>query len=79
MLIQEQVLGLQVAMAHTVVVAVLDALHKLAKVEARKLLIELALTHNLVKQLATLDQLQHDKDLGDEEEAGGRGRGEWSW
>jgi len=50
-------------MAHALGVAVLDALHQLAEVEAGCGLVEAPVRDDLVKQLAARDELEHDEDL----------------
>ena len=50
-------------LARTLAVAVLHALDELPEVEPRLGLVELALRHDLVEQLAARDELQHNEDL----------------
>jgi len=64
MLIQQQIFWLQVPMAHTLVVTKLDPKDKLAEIVARLLLIKLSSVHNLVKEFASADVFQNNKDLG---------------
>jgi hypothetical protein len=61
--VEEEVLGLEVAVADPLAVAVLDALEELPEVEAGRGLVEPALGDDLVEQLAARDELEDDEDL----------------
>ena len=63
--VEQQVLGLEVAVADALVVAVLDAADELLEVEARGRLVEAALCNDLVEEFAASDELEHDEDLGE--------------
>ena len=67
LVVQEEVLGLEVAVAHAIHVAVRQAADELAEVlarAARAVLLQLALLHDDVEQLAALHELQHQVDGG---------------
>mmetsp|Transcript_18577 Transcript_18577/g.59407 ORF Transcript_18577/g.59407 Transcript_18577/m.59407 type:complete len:374 (-) Transcript_18577:68-1189(-) len=63
-LVEEQILRLEVAVADALPVAVLDAADQLAKVGARGGLVEPAGGDDLVEELAAGDELEDDEDAG---------------
>mmetsp|Transcript_20003 Transcript_20003/g.67658 ORF Transcript_20003/g.67658 Transcript_20003/m.67658 type:complete len:438 (+) Transcript_20003:397-1710(+) len=77
-LVEEQILRLEVAVADALPVAVLDAADQLAKVGARGGLVEPAGGDDLVEELAAGDELEDDEDAGARGEHLRRS-GLWSW
>ena len=63
-LVQQEVLRLEIAVAHALLVAVLDAGYQLPEVLARGGLVEAPHVNNLVEELTARDELEHDEDFG---------------